>query len=593
MGKGNLGEGINISWCAGPSLWSQRVYRGWRGVVASIAAGPWPAEPVQKVFKPCCGLLRLMNYKGGANSQYWEKFPVNKNRLGKSLIEANAVRRVAARVGCGNWERLERACAILESGADIGCRGTARAATFSKNAASAINCGYQVSDAVASWIKKGFAAGPFEEEEVPAGAKVNGIMTRQKPNGAVRIILNLSAPKGMSVNDGISSEEFPAVMSSTGKWLEVLHKAGRGCLMCKNDWSDAYKHIATRAEDQDLQWFSWLGKFFVELCLVFGAASSPGIYDLVAKVVLDLVVRAGDMRSDLVCQHLDDVCAAAPKGSGMLDRFDEAYQAVAAELGIRMAPRDDPDKAFGPSTKGVVFGVEYDTESWTWGIPSQKMAVMAAQIKDILGSERCKQREIQSVVGRIVHVRPLLADGRLHVDHLMRLQSLTMDGDDWVDLTPEFKRQLHFWLIMLLTCSKRCTIPAPYHLPPWAVDCYTDAAGGSLEGAGRGVGAVIPDLDWWGFLPWTRDLNAGRLQCEGKKIARKMSALELLGPLLVLAAGARQVRGLELRIWVDNIGSCNIWRHGYSNTCQLSTTVVKASNVKPTFFKDRLLSFSY
>jgi hypothetical protein len=204
------------------------------------------------------------------------------------------------------------------------------------------------------------------------------------------------------------------------------------------------------------------------------------------------------------------------------------------------------------------------------------MAVMAAQIKDILGSERCKQREIQSVVGRIVHVRPLLADGRLHVDHLMRLQSLTMDGDDWVDLTPEFKRQLHFWLIMLLTCSKRCTIPAPYHLPPWAVDCYTDAAGGSLEGAGRGVGAVIPDLDWWGFLPWTRDLNAGRLQCEGKKIARKMSALELLGPLLVLAAGARQVRGLELRIWVDNIGSCNIWRHGYSNTCRLSTTVVKA-----------------
>ncbi len=100
-------------------------------------------------------------------------------------------------MGCGNWGKLEQACAILEGGADIGCRGTARAATFSRNAASAINCGYQVSDAVASWIQKGFAAGPFEEEEVPAGAKVNGIMTRQKPNGAVRIILNLSAPKGM------------------------------------------------------------------------------------------------------------------------------------------------------------------------------------------------------------------------------------------------------------------------------------------------------------------------------------------------------------------------------------------------------------
>lgn len=560
----------------GSSQWSRRVWHGWYGVVASIAGGPWPEGPAQKVFKPSCGLLRLVNYKGGASAKYWAAFPASKARLGKSLIDETAVRRVAARVGCSDWGRLERACAILKDGADIGCKGMARTASFSKNAASAIQCGYQVSDAVAAWITKGFASGPFTEEEVPAGAKISGIMTRQKPNGSVRIILNLSAPKGMSVNDGIDSEEFPAVMSSTGKWLAVLHRAGRGCHMCKNDWADAYKHIATRAEDVDLQWFCWLEKFFVELCLVFGAASSPGIYDLVAKVVLDLVSRTAGMRPELVCQHLDDVCAAAPKGSNMLARFDEAYQAVAAELGVRMAPRDDPEKAFGPSTRGIVFGVEYDTECWTWGIPDQKMAVMAAQIKEILNASRCKRREIQSVVGRIVHVRPLLADGRLHVDHLMRLQSLSMDGEEWVDLTPEFKRQLHFWLVMLLTCSKRCAIPAPFSLPPWAVECFTDAAGGSMEGMGHGLGAVIPDLDWWAFLPWTRDLNAGKLLCDGKKVARKLSALELIGPLLVLAAGARQVRGLELRFWVDNQGSCNIWKHGYSNACRLSTTVVKA-----------------
>ncbi len=97
-----------------------------------------------------------------------------------------------------------------------------------------------------------------------------------------------------------------------------------------------------------------------------------------------------------------------------------------------------------------------------------------------------------------------------------------------------------------------------------------------MEGIGRGLGAVIPDLDWWAFLPWSRGLNAGKLLCDGKKVARKLSALELTGPLLVLAAGARQVRGLELRFWVDNQGSCNIWKHGYSNACRLSTTVVKA-----------------
>jgi hypothetical protein len=54
-------------------------------------------------------------------------------------------------------------------------------------------------------------------------------------------------------------------MSSTKKWLQVLDKAGRGALIMKLDWASAYKHIAVRPEDIDLQFFSWLGMDFVEL----------------------------------------------------------------------------------------------------------------------------------------------------------------------------------------------------------------------------------------------------------------------------------------------------------------------------------------
>ena len=64
------------------------------------------------------------------------------------------------------------------------------------------------------------------------------------------------------MNDGINSEDFLASMSSTQKWLEVLDQAGPGALTVKLDWSDAYKHLAVREEDMDLQWFQWLDKFF-------------------------------------------------------------------------------------------------------------------------------------------------------------------------------------------------------------------------------------------------------------------------------------------------------------------------------------------
>ena len=249
------------------------------------------------------------------------------------MVSAVKLISLALAVGGMDMEMVRLVCRDLEHGADIGCRGVGREPAVSGNAASCQLFPGQITDAIGSWLDKGFAAGPFTAAELPVGAKVNGIMCRPKPSGAVRVILNMSAPAGKSVNDGIDSGEFPAVMSSTAKWLAVLNKAGRGCLMTKVDWADAYKHVRVRAADTALQWFSWMGMFFVELCLVFGTASSPGIYDRLAKVVLGLALALSKFPRDMVCQYLDDVCAAAPAGSTALGRFREAYQQVAAQVG--------------------------------------------------------------------------------------------------------------------------------------------------------------------------------------------------------------------------------------------------------------------
>ena len=87
-------------------------------------------------------------------------------------------------------------------------------------------------------------------------------MTKEKPDGSVRVILNMSAPKGMSANDGIDAAEYPAKMFSTREWLGALGKAGRNCRFCKVDWSAAYKQIAVHPHDLSLQWFQWLGQYF-------------------------------------------------------------------------------------------------------------------------------------------------------------------------------------------------------------------------------------------------------------------------------------------------------------------------------------------
>jgi hypothetical protein len=107
---------------------------------------------------------------------------------------------------------------------------------------------------------------------------------------------------------------------------------------------------------------------------------------------------------------------------------------------------------------------------------------------------------------------------------------------------------------------------------PWAKQLYTDAAGGSTDRLGAGTGGVCGD--WWFYVPWSKRINAGGWRVDGKKVGRKLSALELVGPLVAVAAGASMFANSHVMCWVDNAGSVAIWEKGYSTKCRLSSTIV-------------------
>jgi hypothetical protein len=547
----------------------------WRQIFFSALTAPDPAMPAKKIFSPKYELPPIADYTVAQPPAFWACFPSSSTRVGKSWVDAAALEDLATSAGYPFDDVLAAVCSDLQFGADIGCRGVFRDATFSSNAPSAFDFAAEITDAVAGWVAKGIAAGPFDPCDRPAGVKVNGIMCRAKPNGSARIILNMSAPAGQSVNDGIDKDLFPTKMSSTGKWLEVLNSVGRRCQIMKVDWSDAYKHVHVRPADLPLQWFSWLGKDFYELGLIFGTSSSAGIFDRLAKIVLHIALHRAKFPARLVCQHLDDVCAAAAQGSMALHAFAEAYRSVAEQLGVRLAPTTDPDKAFLPCTAGTVLGVFYDTAAWTWQIPAEKLARLINQIRAVLGVDAVRQDEIWSLCGRILHYAPLIPGGRFNINYILAANCESPDRAHLVTPSALLKRQLHFWLLTLKATAGHCSIPAvPRPLPAWAAEYFTDAAGGSLESAGRGCGGVR--TGFWFFLPWPRKINCGVKFTDGKKLSRKLSALELVGPLVCLSADFARCRNTAVRAWVDNIGSVTIWQKGYSTRCDLCNTLVKA-----------------
>ena len=546
---------------------------------------PTPELPPLKEFKPKLGLPKLLSYKIIPKANYWKSWPKKTFEQvlpSKSWVSSEKLRELACKYNLTDWARLERVVERLEYGADIGCHGRGRLPTMSGNAPTTFEYGERVADSLAEWIQDGIMVGPLDEEEIPwEDITVSGMMVRLKPNGKARIIVNLSAPKNEegpgSVNCGINVEDFPARMSSTAKFVKALFRVGRNAFISKSDWNSAYKHQFVAEKDLKLQFVKFLGKFFCELALVFGAISSPGIYDDLAKVVLMLALKRSKLSPALVCQHLDDVVAVGPPNTSAVWEFDRAYREVSAYVGVSLADREDKDKSFAPCQAGLVLGVWYDTKDFTWSLRSDKLNVLLHNLKDAIDAELVTLEKMMSISGKIINVRLLVPGGKFRLGYILMAahNGPTKDKSWEMRLSANCREQLYWWFIKLQVCSGRTPISRPGTiLSPFALKGFTDAAGGSVQKVGHGVGGILDDI--WFYIPWPQWLNAGKGNADGVKFDRKLSVLEMLGPLGTLVSAPNRLRNKHVEAFVDNQGAVSIYNKGYTTSCVYCYTVAMA-----------------
>jgi hypothetical protein len=234
-----------------------------------------------------------------------------------------------------------------------------------------------------------------------------------------------------------------------------------------------------------------------------------------------------------------------------------------------------------------VLGVYYDTVAWKWRIPSEKLDRTLHLIYDILGAVHVKGHLLESLVGKIIHIKALIPECKFHISELMKAVREVRAGVKLIVISPKMREQLDYWRIILPLCNGNMAIPDKTDLfPQWAIEFHTDAAGGSEVSKWRGLGMVYDG--GWCYLPWTRNISFGKRDHNGKSLAKKMSFLELLGALLVVCAAPDVCRGNNVQVWIDNIGAVKIWQKGYSPNCELCTAVVRATAFVASHLQCRL-----
>ena len=120
-----------------------------------------------------------------------------------------------------------------------------------------------------------------------------GVIRKKSKPGKWRLIVDLSSPHGLSVNDGVDKDLCSLSYVSIDHVADGILRLGRGSLMAKVDIKQAYRIIPVHLDDRLLLAMRWKEELIIDKVLPFGLRSAPIIFTAVANALQWIMEQKG------------------------------------------------------------------------------------------------------------------------------------------------------------------------------------------------------------------------------------------------------------------------------------------------------------
>ena len=281
--------------------------------------------------------------------------------------------------------------------------------------------------------------GPFDVPPIK-NLHISPFMTRPKPSSDHRrVIIDLSFPKGQSVNQGMSSDEYlntsfilslPTIDNITQK----IRRYGKGSLIYKIDISRAFRHVKIDPDSYFLLGLK-LDKYYLVTCLLFGYRHGSAIFQQITDSIRYIMAEAGYCLTN----YIDDLV-----GNATVSQAEPAFQKLQnllQELGLTISHK----KLVAPTTKCVCLGIEVDTVNSTLSIPQQKMEEILVVCQQWQNKNQCTRKELQSLLGSLLYIAKCVRYSRNFLNRMLDLLRQT-HKESTINLTSEFIQDLSWFL---------------------------------------------------------------------------------------------------------------------------------------------------
>ena len=280
-------------------------------------------------------------------------------------------------------------------------------------------------------LEHGAIAGPFKDVPIK-NCHISPFMTHPKANSDTRrVIIDLSWPKGYSVNDGVDKStymgtDFHLTFPTIDDLTTELVKLGRGAHLYKIDVSRAFRHLPIDPFDYDLLGLYWDG-FYLDKNLPFGTRHGSQFFQRTSDTVR-YVMRQGGFD---VLNYIDDFLGFGVP-SVAKQSFDALFD-VMLNLGLTISQK----KLVPPSTKAVCLGIKIDTVAGTLSIPEEKFAQIKVEVTKWSGKKSCTKRQLQSLLGLLLYICKCVRPAKCFLNRMLETLRQAHDatnialGDDF------------------------------------------------------------------------------------------------------------------------------------------------------------------
>ena len=165
--------------------------------------------------------------------------------------------------------------------------------------------------------------GPFTTNPFMFNTSISPLNTAPKRDPSERrVILDLSYPRGRSVNDGIPSnsyvdEQFRLSYPSVDSLCAMIRSKGRGCHIYKLDLTRAYRQLMVDPSDYPFLTYQWRGNFFADTVFPFGLRSAS----MACQRTTEALRYIHNSHGFPSIVFLDDLC-----GAETVDRSNDAFE---------------------------------------------------------------------------------------------------------------------------------------------------------------------------------------------------------------------------------------------------------------------------